>query len=644
MKASSHEHHPQNQRAPSSTVRSGLAHANAPPAAPSGVGSRQAVGLPTPLQSTIERMSGLPMQDVRVFYNSPKPAAFQALAYTQGTHIHVAPGQDQHLPHEAWHVVQQKQGRVRPTAPLAKRAPNTTSAANGPLLNDAPHLEREADVMGARAMQQARSYAPTTAAAPAACGHTRAPQNAPIQRKVGFECELSVPTFGKPNDGGTVFPGPDGKQPEAAVQWFLLGGRPYGERLTATNGNFRLTADHNLIQRRHYDLVSKLIDKKRMTTTNAFRTMSNLEYVTEPIDELAAKSTAKLKTTLSQVAQHSATTYEAAKANIAQVSGPQAIFTGVPKDSLKKWLGPEYSDVSAEVDGIHDAITDKLYLQMTAGVLPSSIRHVYAYTVPELVQFSSKYTDEGKKIIEAQYSGPITAATEVVNELLSQPDFIEFDYIKNLRKKENRVDYKSFQGVLILTCSYVIGAALLKTPRSQGSTVKNLVPFMSKLHNFRDAITLAAPELHANRPPEEVIAHVEDFFLTHPRCQTAAWLDPDKAPLTTEELAEAEANPAIGPSFVRDVFRAVPDTAAAPRPRTRLGTADSRTFTQPDQVPSAPRNQGGVQLEFRYILEHPKPTELSRTLMKYVDIVRRANTMELPVQEQVKILNKANSG
>ncbi|HAP61901.1 MAG TPA: hypothetical protein DCR93_21180, partial [Cytophagales bacterium] len=32
-----------------------------------------------------------------------------------GTDIHLAPGQQKHLPHEAWHVVQQKQGRVKPT-------------------------------------------------------------------------------------------------------------------------------------------------------------------------------------------------------------------------------------------------------------------------------------------------------------------------------------------------------------------------------------------------------------------------------------------------------------------------------------------------------------------------------------------------
>ena len=29
--------------------------------------------------------------------------------------VYVGPGQERHLPHEAWHVVQQKQGPMRPT-------------------------------------------------------------------------------------------------------------------------------------------------------------------------------------------------------------------------------------------------------------------------------------------------------------------------------------------------------------------------------------------------------------------------------------------------------------------------------------------------------------------------------------------------
>ncbi len=72
-------------------------------------------GLPDTLKAGVEKLSGLSMDDVQVHYNSSRPAEVQALAYTQGTEIHVGPGQEQHLAHEAWHVVQQKQGRVQPT-------------------------------------------------------------------------------------------------------------------------------------------------------------------------------------------------------------------------------------------------------------------------------------------------------------------------------------------------------------------------------------------------------------------------------------------------------------------------------------------------------------------------------------------------
>ncbi len=55
------------------------------------------------------------MQYVKVHYDSAQTAQLNAHAYAQGTNIHVASGQEKHLPHEAWHVVQQKQGRVNPT-------------------------------------------------------------------------------------------------------------------------------------------------------------------------------------------------------------------------------------------------------------------------------------------------------------------------------------------------------------------------------------------------------------------------------------------------------------------------------------------------------------------------------------------------
>jgi len=99
-------------------------------------------GLPDNLKSGIENLSGLDISDVKVNYNSSKPAQLNAHAFAQGTDIHVAPGQEKHLPHEAWHTVQQKQGRVNPTVQMKKNVP----------VNDDPSLENEADVMGAKAM------------------------------------------------------------------------------------------------------------------------------------------------------------------------------------------------------------------------------------------------------------------------------------------------------------------------------------------------------------------------------------------------------------------------------------------------------------------------------------------------------------
>jgi hypothetical protein len=46
----------------------------------------------------IENLSGFSMSDVKVHYNSDKPAQLQAHAYAQGTDIHLASGQEKHLP------------------------------------------------------------------------------------------------------------------------------------------------------------------------------------------------------------------------------------------------------------------------------------------------------------------------------------------------------------------------------------------------------------------------------------------------------------------------------------------------------------------------------------------------------------------
>ena len=107
-------------------------------------------GLPDQLKAGVEHLSGISLDDVKVHYNSAKPAQLNALAYAQGTDIHVAPGQEQHLPHETWHVVQQAQGRVQPTIQLKDGVP----------VNDDDRLEQEAGVLGARALEARQDASP----------------------------------------------------------------------------------------------------------------------------------------------------------------------------------------------------------------------------------------------------------------------------------------------------------------------------------------------------------------------------------------------------------------------------------------------------------------------------------------------------
>lgn len=113
-------------------------------------------GLPDALKAGIETLSDMSMDAVRVHYGSPEPARIGALAHARGTDIHLGPGQERHLPHEAWHVVQQAQGRVRPTMQLRQ----------GAIINDESSLEQEAEAMGGRALRSGGSPVPAPPSSP----------------------------------------------------------------------------------------------------------------------------------------------------------------------------------------------------------------------------------------------------------------------------------------------------------------------------------------------------------------------------------------------------------------------------------------------------------------------------------------------
>ncbi len=145
-------------------------------------------GMPKALQTGVEALSGVSLEGVRVHNHSNEPASIGALAYARDPDIHLGPGAERHLPHEAWHIVQQRQGRVSATGRVAGQA-----------VNDSPALEAEASRMGAAA-QMAHLSGPDIPHRQIAAGvhatvqlrkYSSQPPSAPavIQRRVGFEFE-----------------------------------------------------------------------------------------------------------------------------------------------------------------------------------------------------------------------------------------------------------------------------------------------------------------------------------------------------------------------------------------------------------------------------------------------------------------------
>lgn len=113
--------------------------------------------MPKAVRAKMENSFGTSFSDVSIHTESAQAKGIGALAYTQGNHVHFAPGQyNPHslsgqalLGHELTHVVQQRAGRV-PMPHQSKGSP----------INADRSLEKEADDMGALAARGERVQVP----------------------------------------------------------------------------------------------------------------------------------------------------------------------------------------------------------------------------------------------------------------------------------------------------------------------------------------------------------------------------------------------------------------------------------------------------------------------------------------------------
>lgn len=170
------------------TAHSAIQRQPTPQAASSG----SSHSMPQAVRAKMEKSFGTSFSDVSIHTESVQAKSIGALAYTQGSNIHFAPGQynpkspsgQALLGHELTHVVQQRAGRV----PMPHQS-------KGSAINADPALEKEADDMGAKA---ARGQ---LAQVPGATGGQVASSASPVQNStqpVQFFLPLLMGALGGP--------------------------------------------------------------------------------------------------------------------------------------------------------------------------------------------------------------------------------------------------------------------------------------------------------------------------------------------------------------------------------------------------------------------------------------------------------------
>ncbi len=577
-------------------------------------------GLPDNLKAGIESLSGISMDNVNVHYNSSRPVQLNALAYAQGADIHLAPGQERHLPHEAWHVVQQAQGRVRPTVQMKGDV-----AVN----NDA-ELEREADEMGNEALSAGRSVSQqveSDSSHPMQSYTTKTvrPKTfAPIQRLIGFEIEYQVPTFAQSSAAVKLQNGEN--EPNPDIKHFLFGGLPYESKLGGSakpgDNSYRITSDHKgALSTEPIRAKLAAMGKLDPADTKDPDASSNLEYVTSPVDELSKGSDKVLDKLINDVTSHANTTFGlATKADVGLLTSPASkAATGTPENHIKDWLSDEdFQKIKPRINNFRSNIVDSCYLQTTVGILPSSIGALMEKAKGD----ESLLVNTGN--FASIYKAIDDAASSVGGKVGSHT------YIKNLKTKNEVQLISSVSGMVRLLAMYLVGEALSQTSAFPGGTIKNAVPFLVKIDPSK--IAYAGPySMLFDEVPDDFVISLAGFLAAQPEFTVDYWRKLGFASRTraSDDWVTAGSFENLTKLFLQGKK---PGATGA-----QTGGSSIDKLDKVDAVSGSNEYQSGIPLEYRYIKARPTATGLKAELLKLVAEARELNLRSVSEDKKEEI-------
>ncbi len=590
--------------------------------APRGDRTDRNAGLPDGLKAGIESLSGIKMSDVRVHYNSSEPAQLNALACTQGRDIHVAPGQEKHLPHEGWHAVQQKQGRVRPTMQV-----------KGTQINDDSALEKEADVMGNKALALANQtnlepvaqglrYPPAQESAARGSANT----SSVVQRLVGFEAEFRVPTFGLPQGEAGFLKRKD--KVTDKIKRFVFGGLPYSWEIGKSK-EFGLTADHNGNVGR-IKIIKALQSREYLSNTAKPKdTTSNLEYVTPPVDELEKGSDKRFDDQARTLKNHMAETLASAKRRVMEElprpAGP-GYYSGIPQQDLMAWLEPgDYNIVRPLIKNyVANQVKDEILLQATVGIIPSAM--------PALHRQAKKKAGRDElntpKVRKMMFEAP----EKTVSQLSNRKEFKDHPYIKKMKG----IDRDAFKGILQILFMYIVGDTLHRTSLGirRGFNVKSAVPFLIKMepYNIIDAGTRYLRDKPVPKDLKDIIA---GYFKASDYAKPEHWVKVSGKGQETRTPKEK----LIEGSYAEFIKVAL----GGPFGQHPLVVRGKKTLPKPDELPPPVKRstagQAAIPVEYRWIKVRPTKESLAGEMKKIIKEVRMLNTRHMPDKQRDQLLS-----
>lgn len=417
----------------------------------------------------------------------------------QGKDIYLAPGQEKNLPHESWHVVQQKQGRVV-----------SMDTTLGEALNNDPLLEAEADRMGSKAIAQKDFQSSTDLqlpGSPAASPRMRPMQQKPvIQRLTGFEVELNIPFYGSA-DGGAY----DKKmfKPKQSlndterrdIADFLWGGLIYGKQYADKPGAFDISADHGKYKSAHIKFMKTMTSKGYVTKPSGkFKSMTNMEYRTKALEERDDDSQDKIDQMAKDIQAHADTSVSRSTLDEAvDLPAPiTSLYTAVPMSAFGKLVKGD-GEAESALSQVKDAIDPTVYYQTTTGTLPSEI--------PEL--FTEAAADIGKKkrgktsranVSKTMLELAVKMAEDVCGSGTHGPLFAKF----------TSGEVNSLKGWMTLVAQYLLAYQVEVTSYAfredskienklvrYGGTGKNMVAYLSKTP-LVETISALPPKVRPN--------------------------------------------------------------------------------------------------------------------------------------------------